>query len=120
MRENRGEIQAAREHKLPQLIVIEDIRGELHGHTTWSDGTASVMEMAEAARRRGYSYWGVTDHSVGLGVVQGVDGERLRRQRHEIDAANEHFAARGSTSGCCRAARWRSWPTARWGCPTRC
>ena len=56
---------------------------------------ASVMEMAEAARRRGYSYWGVTDHSVGLGVVQGVDGERLRRQREEIDAANMHFRGQG-------------------------
>jgi DNA polymerase (family X) len=95
MRENRGEIQAARERKLPQLIVIEDLRGELHGHTTWSDGTASVMEMAAAAQRRGYSYWGVTDHSVGLGVVQGVDGERLRKQRQEIDAANQHFAEQG-------------------------
>lgn len=91
MRENRGEIRGGAKRKLPHLIVIEDLRGELHGHTTWSDGTASVMEMAEAARRRGYSYWGVTDHSVGLGVVQGVDGERLRGQWVEIDAANEHF-----------------------------
>jgi DNA polymerase (family 10) len=96
MRENRGEIQAAREHALPHLIVRDDIRGELHGHTTWSDGTASVMEMAEAARRHGYRYWAVTDHSVGLGVVQGVDGARLRRQREEIDAANAHFAAAGA------------------------
>jgi DNA polymerase (family 10) len=95
MRENRGEIQAAKERKLPRLIVAEDLRGELHGHTTWSDGTGSVMEMAEAARQRGYRYWGVTDHSVGLGVVQGVDGERLRRQRQEIDAANDHFAKQG-------------------------
>jgi DNA polymerase (family 10) len=95
MRENRGEIQAAREHKLPHLVVMEDIRGELHGHTTWSDGTAGVMEMAQVAQRRGYTYWGVTDHSVGLGVVQGVDGERLRRQRGEIDAANQHFAEQG-------------------------
>jgi DNA polymerase (family 10) len=95
MRENRGEIQAARARRLPHLIVIDDLRGELHGHTTWSDGTASVMEMAEAARQRGYSYWGVTDHSVGLGVVQGVDGERLRRQRQEIDAANDHFGGQG-------------------------
>lgn len=95
MRENRGEIQAARQHALPRLIVAEDLRGELHGHTTWSDGTGSVMEMAEAARRRGYTYWGVTDHSVGLGVVQGVDGERLRRQRQEIDAANDYYAGQG-------------------------
>jgi DNA polymerase (family 10) len=53
------------------------------------------MEMALAARRKGYSYWGVTDHSVGLGVVQGVDAEKLRRQRVEIDAANAHFAGEG-------------------------
>jgi DNA polymerase (family 10) len=95
MRENRGEIQAARERKLPRLIVAEDLCGELHGHTTWSDGVGSVLEMAEAAHRRGYRYWGVTDHSVGLGVVQGVDGERLRRQRQEIDAANDHYAKQG-------------------------
>ena len=95
MRENRGEIQAARERTLPRLIVAEDLCGELHGHTIWSDGTASVMEMAETARRLGYSYWGVTDHSVGLGVVQGVDGERLHRQRQEIDAVNAHFASQG-------------------------
>lgn len=95
LRENRGEIQAARQRTLPQLITAGDLLGELHGHTTWSDGTGSVMEMAEAAHRRGYRYWGVTDHSVGLGVVQGVDGERLRRQRQEIDAANAHFAQKG-------------------------
>lgn len=95
MRENRGEIQAARKHALPQLIEIGDLRGELHGHTTWSDGTASVMEMAEAAHARGYRYWNVSDHSVGLGVVQGVDAEKLRRQRVEIDAANRHFAEQG-------------------------
>lgn len=95
MRENRGEIQAARENRLPTLITIGDIRGELHGHTTWSDGTASVFDMAQAAYRRGYSYWNVSDHSVGLGVVQGVDGDRLRRQAQEIAAANAWFAERG-------------------------
>lgn len=96
LRENRGEIQAARKHTLPKLIEAKDLRGELHGHTTWSDGTASVMEMAEAARARGYSYWSVSDHSVGLGIVQGVDGERLRRQAEEIAAANRHFAESGA------------------------
>jgi DNA polymerase (family 10) len=95
LRENRGEVQAALRDRLPNLITVENIRGELHGHTTWSDGTASVREMAEAARARGYEYWNVSDHSVGLGVVQGVDGERLRRQRAEIDAYNRDAAEQG-------------------------
>lgn len=95
LRENRGEVQAARRQALPLLVELGDLQGELHGHTTWSDGTASVLEMAEAALARGYRYWNVSDHSVGLGVVQGVDAEKLRRQRVEIDAANRHFAAQG-------------------------
>ena len=95
LRENRGEIQAARQHALPALIEVGDLQGELHGHTTWSDGRASVREMAEAARRRGYRYWSVSDHSVGLGIVQGVDGERLARQRTEIDACNADCAEQG-------------------------
>ena len=92
LRENRGEVQAARKHVLPDLIEARDIRGELHGHTTWSDGTASVMAMAEAARARGYNYWCASDHSVGLGVVQGMDSDKLRRQAVEIAAANHQFA----------------------------
>ena len=95
LRENRGEIQAARNNDLPDLITLADIRGELHGHTTWSDGTASVAEMAEAARARGYSYWNVSDHSVGLGVVQGVDGAQLLEQAAEIAALNQRYAADG-------------------------
>jgi DNA polymerase (family 10) len=95
LRENRGEVQAARKHELPALIGVADIRGELHGHTTWSDGTASVAEMAAVARQRGYHYWSVSDHSIGLGIVQGVDGEQLQRQRLEIDAYNRQCAAEG-------------------------
>ena len=95
LRENRGEIQAARQGTLPTLIELGDLRGEVHGHTTWSDGTASVMEMALAARGRGYTYWCVSDHSVGLGVVQGVDAEKLHRQAVEIAAANRYFADQG-------------------------
>ena len=64
LRENRGEVQAALAHELPRLIRLDDIRGELHGHTTYSDGKASVAEMAEAARARGYQYWNASDHSV--------------------------------------------------------
>ena len=95
LRENRGEVLAAQRDRLPHLLAAGDIRGELHGHTTWSDGAASVREMAEAARTCGYEYWNVSDHSVGLGVVQGVDGERLRRQRVEIDAYNHDAAEQG-------------------------
>ena len=96
LRENRGEVQAARQHKLPSLLQASDLQGELHGHTTWSDGRASVAEMAEAARRRGYRYWSVSDHSIGLGIVQGVDAAKLARQRAEIDAYNAACAAEGS------------------------
>lgn len=96
LRENRGEIQAARSHALPKLITLEEIRGELHGHSTWSDGTASIEEMAEQARARGYSYWALCDHSVGLGMVGGLDGVRLQEQAKEIARLNEQYAAAGS------------------------
>lgn len=95
MREACGEIAAALCHELPQLITEQDILGELHGHTTWSDGKASVAEMAEAARNKGYRYWNVSDHSIGLGVTQGVDADALAAQRQEIDALNERYAAAG-------------------------
>lgn len=95
MREACGEIAAACRHELPQLITEQDILGELHGHTTWSDGKASVAEMAEAARHKGYRYWNVSDHSIGLGVTQGVDADALAAQRREIDALNERYAAAG-------------------------
>ncbi len=95
MREGDGEVAAAQSQGLPQLIAANEILGELHGHTTWSDGKASVAEMAEAARSKGYRYWAVTDHSVGLGVTQGVDPEALLAQRRELDAANERYADEG-------------------------
>ncbi len=92
LRENRGEIERAKIHDLPELITIDDIQGELHGHSTWSDGSASIEEMAEAARARGYRYWSVADHSIGLGIVQGVDGPQLSAQAEEIDALNRRYA----------------------------
>jgi DNA polymerase (family 10) len=95
LRENRGEIQAARNHQLPALIELSAIRGELHGHSTWSDGTASIEAMAEVARARGYQYWAVCDHSVGLGMVGGLDGERLHQQAQEIARLNAQYAAQG-------------------------
>ncbi len=87
LREDRGEIQAAREGRLPRLIELRDLQSDLHTHTTWSDGTASVLEMAQSARINGLKCLAITDHSYGLGVVNGLTPERLRAQRREIDAA---------------------------------
>ncbi len=95
LREGDGEMEAASDRTLPKLVSQGEIEGEVHGHTTWSDGKSSVAEMAEAARSRGYLYWAVTDHSVGLGVTRGVDAEALLEQRREVDAVNDGYAARG-------------------------
>jgi DNA polymerase (family 10) len=95
LRENAGEIPAARQRTLPRLIEISDILGELHSHTTFSDGKATIVEMAEAARAKGYRYWNVSDHSIGLGVTQGVDAAALAQQRAEIDRLNAGYAAAG-------------------------
>lgn len=92
LREAQGEIEAAAAHKLPNLIQIDQIRGELHGHTDWSDGAATLRQMAETARSRGYAYWNVSDHSVGLGVTAGLDADRLRAQAEEIAALNREYA----------------------------
>lgn len=72
--------------EIPGLVTVADIRGELHCHSTWSDGVASIAGMAEAAANRGYAYLGITDHSHGLGVAGGLDEARLRAQREELRA----------------------------------
>ena len=77
MREDRGEIEAAKEGKLPVLIVRADIRGDVHTHSTESDGTASIEEMAAAAKELGYEYLAVTDHSKALAMTNGLSVERL-------------------------------------------
>src|SRR6202042_960685 len=76
LRENRGELEAAARHELPQLIDRHDLRGDLHSHTTASDGTASIQEMARAARAAGYDYLAVTDHSAVVGTRLDPDGLR--------------------------------------------
>jgi DNA polymerase (family 10) len=76
----------------PPLVEEADIRGDLHCHTTWSDGKASVLEMATAARDRGYEYLAICDHTPNVRVVQGLDADALRRQGEEIAAANEELA----------------------------
>lgn len=87
LREDRGEIEAALEGRLPILIQQSDIRADLHMHTTWSDGKLSLLEMAQVAQRRGLAYIVITDHSRSLGVANGLSIERLRQQREEIQAA---------------------------------
>ena len=86
LREDRGEIQAAKAGKLPSLIEPGDLRAGLHNHSTWSDGKNSIREMADAAAARGYQVLAITDHSVSLGIANGLSPERLLQQRAEIDA----------------------------------
>jgi DNA polymerase (family 10) len=77
---------------LPPLVELVQIRGDLHCHTTWSDGRASVLEMGLGARERGYEYLAICDHTPNVSVVPGLDAEALRRQADEIAAANEQLA----------------------------
>lgn len=86
LREDRGEVPAAKAGKLPKLIELEDIRAELHSHSPWSDGRYTIRQMAEAARERGMRVLAITDHSPSLGVTRGVTAGALREQRAEIDA----------------------------------
>ena len=83
---------AAAEVPAEELVTVEQIRGELHCHTSWSDGKATVLEMATAARDRGYEYLAICDHSPNVTVVPGLDADALRRQAEEIAAANEALA----------------------------
>jgi len=89
LREGRGELKAAREGKLPDLVEISDIKGDLHSHTTLSDGRNSLEEMAEAARDRGYEYLAITDHSASHGFGDHVTPERLWERIEEIRAFNK-------------------------------
>lgn len=89
LRENRGEIEAARAGKLPKLVEIADIKGDLHVHTNATDGHNTLTEMVEAARARGYEYVAITEHSRRVTVAKGLDPQRLRRQIDEIDRLNE-------------------------------
>lgn len=80
--------------RIPELVSLPDIRGEFHAHSEWSDGTASILAMAEAAAQRGYQFLGISDHSGSLGVANGLDAERLRAQRAEIVAASAQSGIR--------------------------
>jgi DNA polymerase (family 10) len=88
LRENRGEIEAARKGRLPELITLADIRGDLHCHTNASDGRYTLEQMAEAAATRGYDYLSITDHSRHVTVANGLDKKRLLQQIKAIDKLN--------------------------------
>ena len=92
LRENRGEIEHAAEHRLPELIRLEDIRGDLHMHTTATDGTASIRDMADAARMRGLKYIAITDHSQRVSMANGLDAERLRAHWAEIRRVRDDYS----------------------------
>jgi len=91
MREDRGEIELAAEGKLPQLIEMKDIQGDLHVHSTYSDGHASIHTMAQQAREMGYKYIGICDHSRSAQYAQGLSIEKLLDQINEIDQINQNF-----------------------------
>lgn len=91
LRENRGEVEAAKADKLPKLVRLEDLRGNLHAHTKDSDGKYTLREMAEAAKKSGLEYVAITDHSKAVAAVKGLDEKRLRQQMERIDALNDEL-----------------------------
>ena len=91
LREDRGEIEAAQAGHLPKLITLADVRGDLHVHTTASDGKNDLREMAETAARRGYRYLAITDHTKHVTIAHGLDERRLSKQLDQIDRLNDEF-----------------------------
>jgi DNA polymerase (family 10) len=88
IREDQGEIELAEKGKVPKLVELADIKGDIHVHTNWSDGHDSIEAMAQAAKALGYQYLAITDHSAGRGIAHGLNEERLRQQIEEIKRLN--------------------------------
>jgi len=89
LREDRGEIEAAQKKNLPRLIEESEVKGDLHVHSNWSDGSSSIEEVARAAQKKGYQYVAICDHSKTLKITHGLDETRLMKQMEEIDRINE-------------------------------
>ncbi len=89
LRENTGEISAAAARQLPHLLDYGDLHGTFHCHTDWSDGLATLEQMADAARKLGYQYLGIADHSQSLTVANGLSPQRVKKQQQEIEALND-------------------------------
>ena len=94
LRENQGELEAASEHRLPRLIELQDVRGDVHMHTLATDGRNSILEMAEAALARGYAYIAITDHSKNLAMVNGLDDQRALEHIKKIREVNAQMEGR--------------------------
>lgn len=92
MREDQGEIEAALQKRLPILVDIKDIQGDLHVHSNWSDGLVSIEEMAKAAVQKGYQYIAICDHSQGLAVASGLTPEQIQERRKEINQWNQNHS----------------------------
>ncbi|HLL88767.1 MAG TPA: DNA polymerase/3'-5' exonuclease PolX [Tepidisphaeraceae bacterium] len=91
LREDRGEVEAAEAGTLPKLVTVADVRGDLHTHTTASDGTASIEQMADAALARGYAFLAITDHSKSQVIANGLTAERLLKHTAAIRKANDRY-----------------------------
>lgn len=100
LREDRGEIEAAIENRLPKLIELENIRGDLHCHTTASDGQASIEQMAEAAKKLGYEFLAITDHSKTQVIANGLTAERLMKHAAEIRKVSDRMKGITLLAGC--------------------
>lgn len=94
LREDHGEIEAASRHKLPDLISYKDAKGDFHVHSTWSDGTSTIKEMADAAINFNYEFLAICDHSQSLKIANGLDKKRLLKQMQEIDSLNKKMDIR--------------------------
>ncbi|MBD3270591.1 DNA polymerase/3'-5' exonuclease PolX [Candidatus Peregrinibacteria bacterium] len=91
LRENRGELEAAKNNKLPKPIKLKDLIGDLHMHSTWSDGKNTIEEIAENYHKHGFQYIAITDHSKSLAIANGLDEQRFREQWKEIDKINKKY-----------------------------
>jgi DNA polymerase (family 10) len=92
LRENRNEIEASKDGQLPDLIKLSDIKGDLQTHSKYSDGKYSIEEMVKAAKKMGYEYYAVTDHSKRVTMANGLDKKRLRKEIEEIDKLNDQIS----------------------------
>ena len=91
LREDNGEIEVALEGNLPKLVELSDIKGDLHVHSSWSDGGSSIEEVVKKAKELGYEYIAITDHSQGLKVAGGLSREELKKKKQEIDRLNKKY-----------------------------
>jgi DNA polymerase (family 10) len=94
LREDKGEIEAGLKSQLPDLIEQKHLKGDLHMHSTWTDGNNSIEEMARSARKRGYRYIAICDHSPTVGITNGLTPERLKKQMKEIDKLNRKMTSK--------------------------